>query len=192
MAKVHERIFAGLGALFFLLSACALSIYVIFQVTNGDEANKPATTATAQCEQTSVPAGTEAVPEVATTDAVTALQTTDITVGSGETAAVGDCLQMKYVGSLASTGEVFDGNFDKETALQFQLGQGQVIPGWDQGLVGMKVGGVRKLVIPADLAYKSTGVCKTYNQSDSTKCDAYSIPPDATLVFTVKLVTIKK
>jgi peptidylprolyl isomerase len=84
---------------------------------------------------------------------------------------------MKYYGTLASSGKVFDENYDKSTALQLQLGKGQVIPGWDQGLVGMKAGGVRRLVIPAELAYGATG------QGD--------IPANATLVFLVKLVAIK-
>ena len=60
---------------------------------------------------------------------------------------------MKYYGTLASDGTMFDENFTKKTLFQFQLGQGQVIPGWDQGLVGMKVGETRRLVIPSSLAY---------------------------------------
>jgi FKBP-type peptidyl-prolyl cis-trans isomerase len=85
---------------------------------------------------------------------------------------------MKYQGNLASDGTVFDENYTKSQALQFSLGAGQVITGWDQGLVGMQVGGTRRLVIPSDLGYGAGG--------------SGAIPANATLVFTVKLLEIKK
>jgi FKBP-type peptidyl-prolyl cis-trans isomerase len=73
---------------------------------------------------------------------------------------------------------MFDQNYDNNEGFRFKLGQGQVIQGWDQGLVGLKTGGVRRLVIPAALAYGAQG-------SGST------IPPNSDLVFTVKLIAIK-
>jgi FKBP-type peptidyl-prolyl cis-trans isomerase len=100
-----------------------------------------------------------------------------VSVGNGAVAKNGDCLVVKYYGTLASNGVKFDENFTQPTAFAFTLGQGQVIQGWDQGLVGMKVGGERRLVIPANLAYGSTG--------------SGAIPANAALVFDVRLLKIK-
>src|SRR5579859_5448603 len=86
---------------------------------------------------------------------VSTLQTIDLSNGNGPPAKKGDCLIVKYYGTLAANGQFFDGNFDKSQALKFQLGGGQVIPGWDQGLVGMKTGGTRRIVVPAALGYGS-------------------------------------
>lgn len=109
---------------------------------------------------------------------VTELQTTDIEEGTGEAVQAGDCLVTKYYGTLASDGTMFDENFTKETGLQFQVGMGQIIQGWDQGLIGMKEGGTRRIVIPSDLAYGENG--------------SGTIPANADLVFVVKLDEIKK
>jgi peptidylprolyl isomerase len=108
---------------------------------------------------------------------VDSLQTTDLQEGTGQAAKDGDCLVMKYYGTLASNGNKFDENYSKPEGFKFQLGQGVVIKGWDQGLVGMKVGGTRRLVIPASLGYG--------NQA------AGSIPANSDLVFVVKLESIK-
>lgn len=109
--------------------------------------------------------------------AVTALQTTDLTEGAGAAAKAGDCLYVKYYGTLAKNGAKFDENFTSSSAFAFTLGQGQVIQGWEQGVVGMKVGGMRRLVIPASLAYGSAA--------------QGSIPANSDLVFVVKLLGIK-
>lgn len=109
---------------------------------------------------------------------VTQLQATDLQQGSGPQAKPGDCLVMKYYGSLADSGQVFDQNFDKDTGFKFKLGASQVIPGWDEGLIGMQAGGMRRLVVPANLAYGSTGSPPV-------------IPPNADLVFIVKLEKIE-
>ncbi len=94
----------------------------------------------------------------------------DLVVGTGATAAVGNSVTVKYVGTFTD-GTTFDsGQFS------FVIGAGQVIAGFDQGVVGMKVGGKRKLTIPPELAYGSTG--------------KGSIPPNTTLVFVVDLVSI--
>ena len=103
---------------------------------------------------------------------VTALQVVDLTVGGGATAAAGDTLTVAYVGSLTN-----GRTFDSSTGYTFRLGVGAVIPGWDQGLVGMRVGGKRRLTIPPDLAYGSTGAGNV-------------IPPNATLIFEVDLLSI--
>jgi len=105
------------------------------------------------------------------------LQVTDLEQGNGKLIKPGDCLTVKYYGTLAADGTKFDGNYDTPTALQLVIGKGQVIPGWDRGLLGMKVGGTRRLVIPSELAYGSQGQT--------------SIPPNADLVFEVKVLESK-
>jgi FKBP-type peptidyl-prolyl cis-trans isomerase len=97
----------------------------------------------------------------------------DTQVGTGATAKDGDTLVVNYTGKLAD-GTVFD---KSKTPFEFMLGGGQVISGWDQGLLGMKVGGKRTLTIPPDLGYGAQG--------------QGPIPPNATLVFDVELISIK-
>lgn len=177
---LRHRIFAGLGAALFLLTASALTIAVIYtMVTNkGSSTTPPATTASCSIDGSISTSELLPPPDVyKPSGAVTKLETTDLQVGTGAAAANGSCLQMKYYGTLASDGTMFDENFTKPTLLQFQLGAGQVIPGWDQGLTGMKVGGTRRIVIPANLAYGAQG--------------NGSVPANAALVFVVKLVNIK-
>jgi peptidylprolyl isomerase len=106
------------------------------------------------------------------------LETVDVKTGSGKVAKAGDEVSVYYVGVLYENGEQFDGNWGSGEPFTFPLGAGMVIKGWDQGVEGMKVGGERELIIPPDLAYGSQG--------------AYpSIPPEATLVFLVKLLKVK-
>jgi peptidylprolyl isomerase len=103
------------------------------------------------------------------------LQKTDIVKGKGKTAKAGDTVSVQYVGNSWSTGAQFDASWDRGSEpFRFPLGAGQVIPGWDQGVAGMKVGGRRLLVIPPDLAYGA--------QSPSP-----DIAPNETLVFVVDL-----
>jgi peptidylprolyl isomerase len=81
----------------------------------------------------------------------------DITLGDGAEATGGSTVSAHYVGVAWSTGEEFDASWDRGAPLDFQVGVGKVIQGWDQGLVGMKVGGRRKLVIPPELGYGDRG-----------------------------------
>ncbi len=114
-----------------------------------------------------------------TTENSNQLQITDESVGTGATAETGDTVTVNYVGSLTN-GTVFDASANHGTAgFTFNLGAGQVIKGWDQGIVGMKEGGKRKLVIPADLAYGSQAIGNV-------------IPANSTLVFEVELVKVGK
>ena len=85
------------------------------------------------------------------------LQITDIKPGDGAEAKAGDMVQVHYVGVAYSTGEEFDSSYDRGDPLEFQLGVGRVIAGWDQGVQGMRVGGHRQLVIPPHLAYGDRG-----------------------------------
>ncbi len=99
----------------------------------------------------------------------------DEIVGDGAEAAGGSVVTTHYVGVAFSTGEEFDASWNRGEPLRFQLGVGQVIAGWDQGIAGMKVGGRRRLVIPPDLAYGKRGA-------------GSAIGPDETLIFVVDLV----
>ena len=106
------------------------------------------------------------------------LQVTDVTEGDGAEAAAGKTVVVHYVGVAHSTGEEFDASYNRGESLSFRLGVGQVIPGWDQGVQGMKVGGRRQLVIPSHLAYGERGAGGV-------------IAPGETLVFVVDLVDVR-
>jgi peptidylprolyl isomerase len=107
----------------------------------------------------------------------TELQAVDLTVGDGAEAQPGQTVSVDYVGVSFSTGEEFDASYNRGQPLQFTLDAGQVIPGWDRGVQGMKVGGRRKLVIPPHLAYGEQGAGGV-------------IKPGETLVFVVDLVDV--
>ncbi len=105
------------------------------------------------------------------------LQIDDLVVGSGPPVQSGDTVSVHYTGWLTD-GTKFDSSLDRNQPFEFKVGEGRVIQGWDQGLVGMRTGGTRKLIIPPNLAYGEQG-------SGSV------IPPNATLVFEVQLLEIK-
>jgi len=102
----------------------------------------------------------------------------DIKAGSGPVAEPGKNVQVQYVGISFKNGRQFDASWDRGEPFSFQLGAGQVIPGWDEGVKGMKVGGRRQLVIPPDLAYGKQGSPPT-------------IGPDETLVFVIDLLGVQ-
>lgn len=110
--------------------------------------------------------------------APTELQITDQVVGDGAEATAGSTVSAHYVGVAFSSGEEFDASWNRGEPLQFRLGVGQVIPGWDQGIAGMKVGGRRKLVIPPHLGYGARGAGGV-------------IKPNETLIFVVDLVGVR-
>ena len=105
------------------------------------------------------------------------LELEDVTVGAGEEAVPGRQVDVHYVGVAWSTGEQFDASWDRGDTFRFGLGQGQVIEGWDQGVAGMKVGGRRRMTIPAELAYGERGAGGV-------------IAPGETLVFVVDLLGV--
>ncbi|MET9625024.1 MULTISPECIES: FKBP-type peptidyl-prolyl cis-trans isomerase [unclassified Streptomyces] len=105
------------------------------------------------------------------------LEIKDIWEGDGPEAKAGATVSVHYVGVSFSTGEEFDSSWNRGTPLQFQLGVGQVIQGWDKGVQGMKVGGRRQLIIPAHLAYGDRGA-------------GGKIAPGETLIFVCDLVAV--
>ena len=123
------------------------------------------------------PTSTKPVVTVPSGPPPTTLQIKDLVVGTGPAAAVGQQLTMQYVGVAYSTKQQFDASWDRGQPFPFVLGQGQVIKGWDQGLVGMRVGGRRQLIIPPDLGYGASG-------------SPPAIGPNETLIFVVDLVAI--
>ena len=102
----------------------------------------------------------------------------ELVEGEGAEATSGSTVSVHYVGVAHSTGEEFDASYNRGTPLQFRLGVGQVISGWDQGVQGMKVGGRRRLVIPPHLAYGDRGAGGV-------------IQPGETLIFVVDLVDVR-
>jgi FKBP-type peptidyl-prolyl cis-trans isomerase len=128
-------------------------------------------------EAGSLPAVTETAPAVdmaAMTQTESGLQYQDLEVGTGEEAANGQSISVHYTGWFLD-GEKFDSSVDRGAPYSLTL-PGQVIQGWNQGIPGMRVGGMRRLVIPPDLAYGEAG--------------RSGIPPNSTLVFDVKLVGV--
>ena len=107
----------------------------------------------------------------------TDLVVTDLSEGDGAVAASGNTVSVHYVGVAHSTGEEFDASYNRGEPLQFRLGIGQVITGWDQGVQGMKVGGRRQLVIPPHLGYGDRGA-------------GSAIKPGETLIFVVDLLGV--
>lgn len=103
----------------------------------------------------------------------------DISVGEGPVAEAGDLVKAHYVGVAWSTGEEFDASWNRGAPLEFQVGVGQVIAGWDNGIVGMHVGGRRKLIIPPHLGYGDAGA-------------GGAIKGGETLIFVVDLVSTNK
>ena len=101
----------------------------------------------------------------------------DLVVGDGEEATAGKKVSVHYVGVGFRTGEEFDASWNRGTPFSFKLGAGQVIPGWDQGVQGMKVGGRRKLTIPSAMAYGARGAGNV-------------IAPHEPLVFVVDLLAV--
>ena len=106
------------------------------------------------------------------------LRIEDLVVGTGWEATKGDKVKVHYVGTLTN-GSEFDSSRKNDAPLDFQIGEGQVIRGWDQGIPGMKIGGKRKLRVPPDFAYGAKGSPPV-------------IPPNATLIFEVELLEVTK
>ncbi|MEK9178648.1 MAG: FKBP-type peptidyl-prolyl cis-trans isomerase [Patescibacteria group bacterium] len=107
----------------------------------------------------------------------TTLKIEDIRIGTGSAVKEGDTVIIHYEGKFAN-GQVFDSSYKRNTPFETEIGVGRVIEGWDKGLLGMKIGGKRKLTIPPNLGYGARGVQNV-------------IPPNAVLIFDVELLDIK-
>ncbi len=105
------------------------------------------------------------------------LEKNDVSMGTGEIAQVGDRVVVHYTGKFTN-GTVFDSSFSRNEPFQFVLGSGQVIKGWDEGIVGMREGGKRTLIVPASLGYGMS--------------DYGPIPGGSTLIFDVELIKVEK
>lgn len=136
------------------------------QDSTTDSAEEPSATADA-----AVPPAPQGMTDV------TELKVEDLTVGTGDEAVAGKTVTVHYTGWLVD-GTMFDSSVTSGQPFQFVLGQGYVIPGWDQGVAGMKVGGKRRLTIPPALGYGEAGAGGV-------------IPPNATLVFDVELLAVQ-
>ncbi|MFP5394243.1 MAG: FKBP-type peptidyl-prolyl cis-trans isomerase [Gammaproteobacteria bacterium] len=173
----------------FILALTLAAGAALAQTTPDQPANQPTSQPVAQpAEQQSVP---EAVAPVSVTGTAPAqmapaegqLQVKDIVIGKGEEAGVGSTVSVHYTGwlfkplAVKQHGRVFDSSRERGEPIEFVLGAGRVIKGWDQGLQGMRVGGKRTLVIPAQLAYGARSVP--------------GIPANSDLIFDVELVKVK-
>lgn len=165
------------------LSLAALFVVSLGLVACSESGTSTEATQSAGSSDTTQPAGAVAEPEVVLPKEVpTELVITDVTKGTGTGAVAGDTLAVFYVGVLSADGTKFDGNFGG-SSFKFTLGAGGVIKGWDEGLVGLKVGGRRQLDIPSNLAYaeKSAGDIIKPNSALSFIIDLRSIIPASKL-----------
>lgn len=147
--------------------------------TTSEAGDSPASAQEDTTTTAAAPATDKTKPEfeVPAGDPPAQLVVTDLEPGTGAEAKAGDTISVHYVGKAYSTREQFDASWDRGSPFPFTLGAGDVITGWDEGLVGMKVGGRRQLVIPPDKAYGAN--------SPTPK-----IGPNDTLVFVVDLLSI--
>lgn len=171
-----------------VLSALAIAVAAVVGTGSKDSGSTTASTqavetapatSTAAAAPVDVPAAiaNKPVPSIPGGNPPTTLVSRDIVVGTGAAAKSGDPLTMRYLGVDWTTKKVFDASWNRDpNEFQFTLGAGNVIPCWDEGVVGMKVGGRRQLTCPPDTAYGASG--------------QGSIGPNATLVFVVDLLKV--
>jgi FKBP-type peptidyl-prolyl cis-trans isomerase len=145
---------------------------------NDKSSASPSPSASSQPTPIQTPAALKTKPTIAVPKekAPTKLVTKDLVPGTGAVVKSGQQLVVNYVGVLYTNGKEFDSSWKSKTTFPVTIGQGQVIPGWDQGIPGMKVGGRRELIIPPDLAYGASGQPPT-------------IPPNSTLIFVVDVLS---
>jgi peptidylprolyl isomerase len=170
--RVQHTFVIVLVALVPALAACGSSSKSNASATT---ATNPTTTTAAACS----PAPTKPTVTIPPGPAPTTLVVKDLKPGTGATAQAGQTVTVHYVGVHYTTGKQFDASWDRGQPFSFQLGAGQVIPGWDQGIVGMKVCGRRELIIPAALAY------------GNNPQPGGPIQPGETLVFVVDLLSVQ-
>ena len=162
-----------------IIAACAALAIAGCGGGDDDSTTTKSATEAAQSEG-SASQDTSTKPQVTVPDgkAPKQLEETDLVVGDGATAKSGDQVTVNYVGVGYDSEEEFDASWGRGAPLDFRVGVGQVIQGWDQGLLGMKVGGRRRLEIPSELAYGSRGA-------------GGAIKPNEALIFVVDLVGVR-
>jgi len=185
--KPHQRVGALLIAILFFAFTFGASFIVIWQLykdnkeaktVNGTTANSNSATqdnSAAKNNNQSKLEGTK-LANFTPTSHIDGLQTTDTTAGTGDTVKAGDTVTVDYTGAVASTGVIFQSSLDSGQPVSFGLNQ--VIQGWTQGIPGMKVGGTRRLLIPANEAYGANPPAGS------------GIPANADLVFDVTLHSV--
>ncbi len=181
MAKPHERVFALVAAVLFLGTSIAFSLAVIWQIRKDNSAPKDANSAQTQPEnnqqtQEGKLANTK-LEGFTPVSKVETLQTVDLKEGTGEVVKEGATVTAHYTGAVAKDGLIFESSKDSGQPAEFPLSA--VIKGWQQGVPGMKVGGTRRLIIPASLAYGEAG-------------SPPKIGPNEPLVFDIEMVSVKQ
>jgi FKBP-type peptidyl-prolyl cis-trans isomerase len=175
MANIGQRVFAFTMAGVFLISACAFSAFVIYDMQQSRKKSAEELAAQNQAQQPGASVG-KSLEGFTPVETVTSLQTIDTKVGEGAEAKASDSVTVDYTGAVAATGKIFESS--KDSGQSATLSLDQVIEGWKQGIPGMKEGGTRRLVIPPEMAY------------GPNPPQGSSIPANAALVFDVTLVKI--
>ena len=173
MVRRRDRIIAMVIAIAFFGTSFALSFLVIWQLFKDNKEAKTVNQDNSSQQSQPKLKGTK-LSGFTPTDNVTSLQKVDLQAGTGKEAKPGATVTVNYTGALAATGVIFESSLDSGQPATFSLDG--VIKGWTEGLPGMKEGGTRRLIIPADLAYGASG--------------QGNIPPNAPLVFDVTLVSV--
>jgi FKBP-type peptidyl-prolyl cis-trans isomerase len=175
MARPHERVIAIVAALLFLATSVGFSGVVVWQMYQEDKANNKTTTQSTDKKGEKMLQGTK-LEGFTPTAKVEELQRIDKQMGTGSEVKAGDTITAHYTGAVAATGVIFQSSHDNDQAATFSLNQ--VIKGWTEGVPGMKVGGKRRLLIPAEQAY------------GANPPQGSGIPVNADLVFDIELVKI--
>ncbi len=176
--KPHERAFALVGALLFLATAVATAVIVVWQAQQDKKNQQNIKDVQAQAQQQNKEAKLEGTQLANFTPVTTvdSLQKIDTKEGNGDVVKPGDTVTVHYTGAVAGTGKIFQSSKDTGNPVTFPLSG--VIKGWTDGVPGMKVGGTRRLVIPADQAYGANPPVGS------------GIPANAPLVFDIELIKI--
>lgn len=173
MAKKRQRVAAGAAALFFLVASLATSVAVIYTMVKQSKDNKTKTADTSQQTQKEDPLVGTKLANFEPVASVPELQKIDTKVGDGAEATAASTVTVLYTGALAKDGVIFESS--GQSPVSFPVNQ--VIKGWQEGVPGMKVGGTRRLVIPAAMAYGDQANAK--------------IPANSDLVFDITLLKVE-